>query len=66
MPGSGRSPKAENGSASSIPAWEIWTQESGWLQSMGSQESDITEHVDGGRVGVGVGREACFLCRFQI
>ena len=31
---------------SSILAWEIlWTEESGGLQSMGSYESDITEHA---------------------
>jgi len=31
---------------SSILAWEIpWIEESGGLQSMGSQESDMTEHA---------------------
>ena len=30
---------------SSIPAWRIpWTEEPGRLQSIGSQESDMTEH----------------------
>ena len=32
---------------SSILAWEIpWTEEPGRLQSMGSQESDTTEHLN--------------------
>ena len=36
--GSGRSPGGRNGNHSSILAWEIpWTEESGGLQSMGSQ-----------------------------
>ena len=31
---------------SSILAWEIpWTEEPGGLWSMGSQESDVTEHA---------------------
>ena len=31
---------------SGILAWEIpWTEEPGGLQSMGSQESDMTEHT---------------------
>ena len=31
---------------SSILAWEIpWTEEPGWLQSMGTQESDMTERL---------------------
>ena len=31
---------------SSMPAWNFpWTEELGGLQSMGSQESDTTEHV---------------------
>ena len=31
---------------SSILAWEIpWSEEPGRLQSMGSQESDMTEHT---------------------
>ena len=30
----------------SILAWRVpWTEESGGVQSMGSQESDMTEHV---------------------
>ena len=29
---------------SSIPAWRIlWTEEPGWLQSMGHKESNMTE-----------------------
>ena len=37
-PGSGRSPGEGNANHSSILAWEIpWTEESGGLQSMGSQ-----------------------------
>ena len=29
---------------SSVLVWEIpWTEEPGWLQSMGSKESDMTE-----------------------
>ena len=40
IPGSGRSPGEGN---ASILAWEIpWTEQSAGLQSMGSQESDIT------------------------
>ena len=43
IPASGRSPGEENGNHSSILAWEIpWTEESGGLQSMGSQELDTT------------------------
>ena len=31
---------------SSILAWKIpWTEEPGWLQSMGSQELDMTEQL---------------------
>ena len=31
---------------SSTLAWRIpWTEEPGWLQSMGSQESDMTERL---------------------
>ena len=38
IPGSGRSPKVENGNLSSILAWEIpWREEPGGLQSTGSQ-----------------------------
>ena len=46
IPGSGRSPGGEMATHSSIFAWKIlWTEESGWLQSMGCQESDMTEHT---------------------
>ena len=41
----GREDPPEKGMAthSSIPAWRIpWTEEPGGLQSMGSQESDVT------------------------
>ena len=35
--GLGRSSGGGNGTQSSIPAWKIpWTEEPGWLQSMGS------------------------------
>ena len=65
MPGSGRSPEVGNGNPLQYSyLGNPWTKEPGWLQSMGSQESDVTEHVDWG--GVGVRREAYFLCRFQI
>ena len=38
IPGSGRSPGEGNGNNYNILAWEIpWTEESGELQSMGSQ-----------------------------
>ena len=38
IPGSGRSSGEENGNHSSVLAWEIpWTEESGGLQSIGSQ-----------------------------
>ena len=37
IPGSGRSPEEGMATHSSILAWEIpWTEEPGWLQSMGS------------------------------
>ena len=40
IPGSRRSPGEVNRTHSSILAWEIpWTEESGRLQSMGSQKS---------------------------
>ena len=46
IPGSGRSPREENGNPLSVLAWEIpWTAEPGGLQSMGSQESDTTEQL---------------------
>ena len=33
---------------SSILTWKIpWTEEPGGLQSMGSQESDTTQHIQG-------------------
>ena len=38
MPGSGRSPGEGNGNPLQYSSWEIpWTEESGGLQSMGSQ-----------------------------
>jgi len=43
IPGSGRSPGERNGNPLQYFAWRIpWTEESGRLQSMGSQESDMT------------------------
>ena len=44
--GSGRKWRAEgNGNDSSIHAWRIpWTEEPGWLQSMGSQKSQTQGH----------------------
>ena len=43
IPGSGRSPGEGNGIHSSILAWRIpWTEEPGRLQSVGSQELDMT------------------------
>ena len=43
IPGSGSKDMAIH---SSILAWEIpWTEEPGGLWSMGSQESDVTEHA---------------------
>ena len=43
IPGTGRFPGEGNGNPSSILAWDIpWTKEPGGLQSMGSQESDMT------------------------
>ena len=55
IPGSGREDPLEEEMAthSSIPAWKIpWTEEPGWLQSTGSQESDTTEqaHIDKNRI----------------
>ena len=39
-------PSEAKGSHSSILAWKIpWTEEPGWLQSMGSQRSDTTERL---------------------
>ena len=41
--GLGRSPGEGNDKTLSIVAWKMsWTEEPGWLQSMGSQESDTT------------------------
>ena len=38
IPGLGRCPGEGNGNHSNILAWEIpWTEEPGWLQSLGSQ-----------------------------
>ena len=43
VPRLGRSPGEGNTAHSSILAWEIpWIEELGGLQSMGSQESDMT------------------------
>ena len=42
IPGLGRSPGEEMATHSSILAWEIpWTEQSGGLQSMGLQKSQI-------------------------
>ena len=47
IPGSGRSPGEGNGNPLQYSCWEIlWTEEPGGLQSMGSQESDITERLN--------------------
>ena len=49
IPGSGRSPGEGNGSTL---AWRIpWTEEPGGLQSMGSQESDMTERLTHKAIG---------------
>ena len=46
MPGSGRCPGGGTAIHSGILAWRIlWTEEPDGLQSMGSQESDTTEHT---------------------
>ena len=44
IPGSGRSPGERSGNPlQCFPAWEIsWTEEHGGLQSVGSQELDMT------------------------
>ena len=43
IPGSGKSLEKETATHSSILAWKIpWTEEPGRLQSMESQESDLT------------------------
>ena len=44
IPGSGRSPGDGNGNLLQYLAWRIpWTEETGGLQSMGSQRLDMTE-----------------------
>ena len=44
IPGSGRSPEEGRATHSTVLAWEIpWTKESGRLQSIGLQESDMSE-----------------------
>ena len=46
VPGLGRSPGGGNGNPLQYLAWRIpWTEEPSGLQSMGSQESDVTEHT---------------------
>ena len=46
IPGSGRSLEKGMATHSSIPAWRIpWAEEPGGLQTMGSQESEMTEHL---------------------
>ena len=46
IPGLGRSPGEGNGNPLQYSSWKIpWTEESGRLQSMGSKESDMTEHA---------------------
>ena len=46
FPGLGRFPGEGNATHSSILAWRIpWAEEPGRLQSTGSQESDMTEHM---------------------
>ena len=47
IPGSGRSPGEGNGNPLQYSRWEtLWTEEPCGLQSMGSQESDITERLN--------------------
>ena len=48
IPASGRSPRERNGNPhSSILAWEIpWTEEPGRLESLGLQESDMTQQLN--------------------
>ena len=42
IPGSGRSPEEGNGNSLQYSSWEnLWTDESGGLQSMGLQKSQI-------------------------
>ena len=46
IPGSGRSLEEGMATHSSILAWRVpWTEKSGRLQSIGLQESDMTEHT---------------------
>ena len=46
IPGLGSSPEEGIGIHSSIPAWRIpWTEDPGGLQSMGTQESDMTKQL---------------------
>ena len=46
IPGLGRSPGGGNGNLLHILVWKIpWTEEPGGLQSVGSQDSDTTEHI---------------------
>ena len=46
VPGLGRSPGGGNGNPLQYLAWRIlWTEEPSGLQSMGLQESDVTEHT---------------------
>ena len=45
-PGSGRSPRGENGNALLILAWRIpWTEEPAGYSPWGRRESDRTEHA---------------------
>ena len=47
IPGWGRSPEEGMAIHSSILAWRIsWTEEPDGIQSMGSKESDTTEHIN--------------------
>ena len=47
IPGLGRSPEKEMVTHSSFVAWRIpWTEEPGGLQSMGSQELDMTQRLN--------------------
>ena len=44
IPGSGRSPRGENGNALLILAWRIpWTEEPAGYSPWGNKESDMTE-----------------------
>ena len=47
IPGSGRFPGGRHGNHSSSLAWRIpWTEEPGGLESVGSQEVDISEAAE--------------------